>query len=662
MVRNQFILFFLVTASANCFAQSDVDSLKNLLAKTELAETLRVDVLNKLAWNLKHNTPLQSLKYAEEALELSRKIKYIKGEGEAYNELGINYAITGEYPKSLENFLKALPIWDSTGDMSLKANTLNNIGNVHQLQGNIMNAKKFFQQGLRVRIQLKDTASIYASYNSLASVYEEQGQFDSALIFFRNFMRLAEVRKDIKRISTASNNIGLIHRNQKKYDSAMLFFNKALDIKRQIKDEAGIALTYRNIGDVFSEQGSIEKAIAYYERSLDIRERIGYNLGLTVLLKDIASMMLRAARYPEAERYAQRSLEVARKSKMKLEELAALSVLSETKEKQGNYKQSLAYHREYVALKDSLFNAEKSKQLSELQVQYETEQKAKELLAKSKAIELLEIQNSGNKKIKIVLFLASILLAAMVGLIYNRYLLKKSSEREVSRNSRVIEQKNQKIEEMNRELEKRMLRAQMDPHFIFNCLGSILHFLTVSDKDSAIKYLSKFSKLIRQILENSVNTIVPLADEIRLLELYIELEKLRYDHKFDYTIEIDPALDLQNVDVPFLLIQPYVENAIQHGLFHREAGGKLSIRLIQNEESIQCTIEDNGVGRRQASDLKSTVRNGHPPRGMSLTEQRLALLNNKQSRKTMVHVVDLDDDQNTGTKVTITIPNEYDEK
>jgi tetratricopeptide (TPR) repeat protein len=664
LIRTISIIAWLVLINIAGQSQSASDSLKNILDRRDLADTLRVDVLNSLAWELRHNMPGQSLTYAKEALTLSKEIQYPKGEGEAYTQIGISHTIMGNYPVGLENLLKAVSVFDSVGQLALKANTINNIGNIYQLQGDLSNARKYFEEGLKLRVNLRDTASLYKSYTSLAIVYKDQLQFDSALYFFRRNLSLATQQNDIKKISTASNNIGLIFRNQEKYDSALFFFNKALRLKRVINDEQGIALSYRNIGDVYQFQGDINKALLYYQKSLTLREKIKYNLGLTILLKDMAQLFLDNRQFREAKKYGKRSVAVARDSKMKLEETEALKLLSSIFESAGEPDSALNAYRQYTLLKDSLFNEEKANQVNTLRVQFETERKEKELLDKNKSIQLMELEQASNNKVKTFLIVVTLLLAGLVLLIYSRYKLKLRSEKIAAQKNKEIAEQNRKIEEINKELEKRMLRAQMDPHFIFNSLNSIQHFITLNDKTSALHYLAKFSRLIRQMLENSINTIVTVADEIKLLESYIELESLRFEKKFHYEIKVDSTLDIYNTEIPFMLIQPYVENAIQHGLRHKSREGRLHIQLSHDNGSVLCTVEDNGIGRTGAAIRDNLFQREHSSHGMSLTEQRLELINQMQPRKTWVTIEDLytPDQHPTGTRVTIIIPKEYDEK
>jgi ligand-binding sensor domain-containing protein/GAF domain-containing protein len=209
------------------------------------------------------------------------------------------------------------------------------------------------------------------------------------------------------------------------------------------------------------------------------------------------------------------------------------------------------------------------------------------------------------------------------------------------------------------EVEMHALRAQMNPHFIFNCLNSINRYIVKSDQTTASLYLTKFARLIRLILDNSNSKNVLLTNELDALKLYIEMEALRFDKKFSYEIKIDPDLSTDCIEVPPLIIQPYVENAIWHGLLHKENSGHLSIRLhITGDSLLQCVIEDDGIGRKKAKELKSKTAVSRKSLGMELTENRLSLLNKYAELHSSVQIIDLADDNGngTGTKVVLTIP------
>ena len=209
------------------------------------------------------------------------------------------------------------------------------------------------------------------------------------------------------------------------------------------------------------------------------------------------------------------------------------------------------------------------------------------------------------------------------------------------------------------EIEMQALRAQMNPHFIFNCLNSINRYIVKSDQTTASLYLTKFAKLIRLILDNSNCKNVSLTNELEALKLYIEMEALRFDKKFTYDIKVENNLGTDTIELPPLIIQPYVENAIWHGLLHKENNGHLSIRVsMAGETMLQCIIEDNGIGREKAKELKSKTATSRKSLGMQLTENRLSLLNKHAELNASVEIVDLQSggSEALGTKVILKIP------
>lgn len=215
------------------------------------------------------------------------------------------------------------------------------------------------------------------------------------------------------------------------------------------------------------------------------------------------------------------------------------------------------------------------------------------------------------------------------------------------------------IKQKQAEIEMKALRAQMNPHFIFNSLNSINKYILKSDHITASRYLTRFAKLIRLILDNSDSKEVALSDELEALNLYIEMESMRFTNKFSYSIVVDENVSTDTLQVPPLIIQPYVENAIWHGLLHKVSDGKLLISVKKtNENMLQCIIEDNGVGRNKAMELKSKSANSNKSLGMKLIEERINILNQNTSLNGRIEIIDLYDalGQGAGTKVIITIP------
>lgn len=204
------------------------------------------------------------------------------------------------------------------------------------------------------------------------------------------------------------------------------------------------------------------------------------------------------------------------------------------------------------------------------------------------------------------------------------------------------------------ELRLAALRAAMNPHFIFNALNSIQSFIVKNDRLNAVSYLSTFSKLIRGILNHSVSNVVRLTEELELLKNYVQLEMVRFESKFDFTLSIDPDIDVDNIEIPPLLIQPYVENAILHGLWNKQDTGALNIRVRETKNGVLFEIEDDGIGRAAAMKLNRQKISLHKSMGVKLTEERLKLIN--ESHQVTFNVQDLEQEGRAcGTKVSIVV-------
>jgi hypothetical protein len=244
---------------------------------------------------------------------------------------------------------------------------------------------------------------------------------------------------------------------------------------------------------------------------------------------------------------------------------------------------------------------------------------------------------------------------ALIGWLYH-YRLSQS----IQKNKLLAEQETLKAEAEKQmaQLEMSALRAQMNPHFIFNCLNSINRFIIVNDNDTASEYLTKFSKLIRQVLDNSRGEKTFLSTEIETLKLYIEMESLRFADKFECEITVDPELQQHSYVLQPMLIQPYVENAIWHGLMHLKGKGKLTLTFTKKNDSLVVSIMDNGIGRELAKTIKANQLVQRKSHGMRVTAERMSLLSKKLNVPVRAEIIDLYNEEQTptGTRVFLTLP------
>jgi sensor histidine kinase YesM len=293
---------------------------------------------------------------------------------------------------------------------------------------------------------------------------------------------------------------------------------------------------------------------------------------------------------------------------------------------------------QYKKYNDFYLKRSNTQGLADAKIRYDAETRNKEL-------ELLSLKLS-KQKLLIYGYTGLFVLSLAIGiLLYSRSRI--NAKRRIS-------DMNHKIAEIT----QANLRQQMNPHFIFNTLNSIQYYMYQHDKLATNNYLTKFSSLMRKVLENSQHTSVPLRDELDALNLYLELEKIRFKDKFDYQINIDEEIDTILYKVPTMLMQPYVENSICHGLMPGEGNGLVKIDLELKEDYILCTIEDNGIGREAAQEKKMKSEKAHNSLGTQIVSSRLDLVNSLYGTSLKTIYTDLKNDKGepVGTRVELHIP------
>lgn len=219
-------------------------------------------------------------------------------------------------------------------------------------------------------------------------------------------------------------------------------------------------------------------------------------------------------------------------------------------------------------------------------------------------------------------------------------------------------QKRFKAEQEKTKLQQKLLRSQMNPHFIFNSLASIQNSIINEEPMKASKYLARFSKLVRNILDSSVEEFISLEEEVNTIENYLALQKIRFPEKFYYIIEVDENIDQTSINIPPMLAQPFIENSIEHGIKHKKSKGNIKIRFVLNGKLIRFEVEDDGVGRGKAKEIQYKLDKDHRSMATDITHERLQVLNKKLRQKISLTITDLKDDKGNpaGTKVTFDIP------
>jgi hypothetical protein len=439
--------------------------------------------------------------------------------------------------------------------------------------------------------------------------------------------------------------LGNLYIEDKKTDEGVEMIEKAIDLSNNTPSDSIQVVTLNNAWQVYNANGLKEQNFTTQQNALatslksdnvSLSSAANYNLGNSYLEEDPVV----------AASYFAKSAELTKEKPKEVDHIKAVERLSEAYEKSGKYAEALQKYKEYISLVDSIKQSEVAGRLKNelLSTKYKVQE--------SKIHELEIKQEQKEKALKIqkntILALA---LGLAILLLLTYFLVKNIRQKQRS----------------NTLIQLSSLRSQMNPHFIFNSLNSVNGFISKNEEIKANRYISDFSKLMRTVLNNSNNPTIPLQDELKSLEIYLALEHSRFEDKFDFEISIDSKLNTSDIEVPPMLIQPYIENAVWHGLRYKEEKGILQLIVKQNNGRLEIIISDNGIGREQSQKLKTNHQRDYKSTGIANTKKRIELLNSLQSSRLFankdaksqfsVHIEDLVDvDTPLGTKVMIHMP------
>jgi LytS/YehU family sensor histidine kinase len=304
----------------------------------------------------------------------------------------------------------------------------------------------------------------------------------------------------------------------------------------------------------------------------------------------------------------------------------------------GELDRAIQIQSSWMNIRDSISSYRRTKDILEVNIRYETERKEQEMATLKEDNLVKEMQITQSKWIVagLVFVVLTIVLIAII----------------------LLRQNKLRNEQRTLLLQQRLFRLQMNPHFLYNSLASIQNFIIHKNPSEASSFLSKFSKLVRQILNSSATEYISLDEEINSIENYLSLQKIRYRDMFDYSIDKDEAMDTETISLPPMLAQPFIENSIEHGFKNKKSKGLIHINIKQTNGYFILEIEDNGVGRAKAKEQEKTERKDHKSMATTITTDRLEALNKKLRQKIHFKVIDLRNENGnaTGTKVVFEIP------
>ena len=640
-ISEQFIYHFIHSDSALLYAKSAYAESKkiNYEKGKGLSLLLQAETVGKLLGNLDSmimlckqalselqnpvNTALQSNAYrllgtaytlngqienADTALKLALEKAYLSGNkssiGWAHQAIGFKYAKKGTYWKAFENLIESQMIGKQVNDSFLAAISLAFIARSFNYSGDPENALRYYDEFLSYRNN--SFILLWPHYQDIGYAYLQLNQVDSAIYFQekhkRNLLVLTQDKAIQERfrdwmIFDFSHHAKL---NNKEYDKVLQhFLSRGDKIK---KSENAIALMHAELMMAKAYRGKAE-----FNNALVYARKLKQNSNLT------------------SNNYFRKE---------------AFLLMSSLFEKINNTDSAYHYFRLYTTLKDSIDKEQFALRAALYTASEESAARMKVLENENKnkqdELALKEMQLQKQSQQKNLLFISLGVIIIIASLIFRNILLKRKNEKLKN------EQEHSALKRKALELEMQALRAQMNPHFIFNCLSAIDNLVQTNQADKATSYLSRFAKLIRSVLDSSKSNLVPFQRDFETLKLYLEMEKFRCNNKFNYNLIVDKKLMNGDYKVPPMIIQPFVENAIHHGLLNKQDNDRqLNISAELQNEQIVYYVSDNGIGRKQAAEIKEINKPGQKSYGIDITRERISLYNKNGTND--IEIIDLEE-------------------
>lgn len=577
--------------------------------------------------------------------EASAKSDYADGQAYALNELGRDYRNLSLFKEAIKLHQKALDIANDDDDLEFKVTSLNYLGVVYRRISSIRRAMDYNQKALELAESVENPSNsikrmINVSVNCIGNLYQMLNQYDSAIEYFETSLRLETELNNKLGQAINHQNIGECKEELGDLTGALEDYRTSLALNETIANDMGRVICNNAIAKIHIKQDNPQEAITLLEYALPKAQKLGDGFLIAPVFINLGWAKFLLKQYTEAEKNMLEGLKIAERKNLNYEASQANRLLAELHKDQRNFEKALTYTLKADELKEQILNTSTVRYVNDIIFLYDSQKKSNEIEVLAKQNETVQLNL---RKKNTTLLISAIVLALLAGIFYILY--------------RQYQLKNEK---KLLTLEQSMLRSQMNPHFLFNSLNSIKLYIINNEQKNAVHYLNKFSKLVRKILEASSLREIPLAEELETVELYMNIENIRFSDEIDFEIKISDNIDAHTVKIPSLILQPFLENALWHGLSSKKGKKKivLTVSKAADENYMIISIQDNGIGRMASEEIKQNKVLKRKSVGIDITKERLTNFSRDYLNSFNLQIIDLYKADGTpeGTKVLLHIP------
>lgn len=664
----------LLLANHQTYAQSNtIDSLQNLLqsASEEQKPELMLSLMKEHACSNDSTT--------RQYFQIINSSNYTSSQElvNAFSTLGQMHYCLGHLDSATVYYKKALNLAQSKKLPKECPFIYNKVGFLLQSAGQLDSSIYYFKEGIEVSKQVKDSLHIASMQTGIGICLQHQGKADSAMILYLKALEIAEsidakdliistklnistyyydhqpsrlrisdfeemlqIARDIgdgRRELSILEWLGYLHSDSANYEQAYKYFNEGLEANKVVKDQYYNLLLLQGLSYMYNLSGDYEKAIETNDQVIEIRKSTGHTLYLPSMYANNTINYVSLGKNQEAVESGLLAIESGKNANQVDLYYKVYEDLAKAYSSLKEFEKAYEAQKEFTRLSKEILDEKKSKQLTELETKYETEKKEAEIasLSQTATIQSLQLERQN-----LVIMIGGALVLLVGGLVFF-----------------TARQKSLKTQQAQMELEQRFLRSQLNPHFISNALVAVQNYLLKNQSETAVTYLSKFAKLMRETLENSRKEFIPLEDELAMLTNFMDVHKMRLNDSFEYEVHMSDQIDPETDTIPPMFVQPFVENAIEHGISQNEANGRIDLYFEKEAEYISIVIKDNGGGYAASN----TSTKAHVSLSTTIIRERMDVFNKTLKRKIQLVLADVKgkDGSTLGAQVELKVPFRY---
>ncbi len=633
------VFFFMFFCCLSLLGQVTLQEYKVKVDSLVVDQPKTYDEISTILGDKKRDTLLLNY-FVEEA----KKQNYLTGLSFAYNQLGTKYRNLSEYDKAISLHKKALEVANEVGSLEFRVYSLNMLGVAYRRIDAVRTALDYNQRALELAESVSEPTiglkrGMYVSLNSIGNLYHTLEQYNLAINRFEASLKIEEELGNTLGLAINNQNIGKALEAQGKLDEALNRYRVSLRYNEEIGSDKGRVICSNSIAQIYLKQGKAKEAIKLLLPALKKAKELGDDYTTAFIEINTGWAYMKLNNFEEAEKHIEQSLTIGKKQNISRIISLGQRHMSDLELLKGNHKEALDYYKKAINLERKITSTRNLRYANDVILRYESEKINNEIESLRKDNEIVKLKLKKNRATLLIICISLVLLAVVLFVFYRQSQL--TSDKKLLT------------------LEQTMLRSQMNPHFLFNSLNSIKLYIINNEKKNAVHYLNKFSKLVRKILEASSVKEISLADELETVTLYMHIENIRFSNKIHFAVDIDRRVDVNHVKIPSLILQPFLENALWHGLSSKEGIKKINLYITkEDEEFIKISIKDNGIGRAASEKIKESKVLKRKSLGVDITKERLKNFSKDYLNSYNVEFIDIKDDKGValGTEVVLTIP------